>query len=67
MALDGWRFFVLSPAFAIHWGFQELNQQSQFRIMQVNKNRRRFNEFKKEVRIKYKNRNVNGAITRIKV
>ena len=67
MALDGWRFFVLSPAFAIHWGFQELNQQSKIRTWQVNKNRRRFNEFEKEVRAKYENRNVKGAITRTKV
>ena len=62
MALDGWRFLVLSPAFAIHWGFQEKNQQSKIRKMQVNKNRRRFNEFEKEVRAKYEARNGKSTI-----
>jgi hypothetical protein len=62
MALDGWRFLVLSPAFAIHWGFQEKNQQSKIRKMQVNKNRRRFNEFEKEVRAKYEVRNGKSSI-----
>ena len=61
MALDGWKFLVLSPAFAIHWGFQEKNQQNKLRKMQVNKNRRRFNEFEKEVRAKYAARNDKGA------
>ena len=61
MALDGWKFLVLSPAFAIHWGFQEKIQQSKLRKMQVNKNRRRFNEFEKEIREKYAARNSKGA------
>lgn len=53
MALDGWTFLVLSPAYAIHWGFQEKSQQNKLRKMQVNKNRRRFTEFEKEVRARY--------------
>ena len=53
MALDGWKFFVLSPAFAIHWGFQEKNQQTKLRKMQVNKNRQRYSIFEREVRAKY--------------
>lgn len=63
MALDGWKFLVLSPAYAIHWGFQEKNQQTKLRKMQVNKNRRRFNEFEKEVRAKYAAKNGKSAIT----
>ena len=61
MALDGWKFLVLSPAYAIHWGFQEKNQQSKVRKMQVNKNRQRFSGFEKEVRAKYATRNTKGA------
>ena len=61
MALDGWKFLVLSPAYAIHWGFQEKNQQSKVRKMQVNKNRQRFSGFEKEVRAKYAARNTKGA------
>lgn len=53
MALDGWKFHVLSPAFAIHWGFQEKTQQGKIRKLQINRNRKRFNEFEKEVRAKY--------------
>ena len=53
MALDGWKFLVLSPAFAIHWGFQEKTQQGKIRKLQINRNRKRFNEFEKEVRAKY--------------
>ena len=53
MALDGWKFLVLSPAFAIHWGFQEKNQQGKIRKLQINRNRKRFNDFEKEVRAKY--------------
>ena len=61
MALDGWKFLVLSPAFAIHWGFQERNQQNKMRKMQVNKNRQRFNAFEREVRAKYAAKNNKGA------
>ena len=61
MALDGWKFFVLSPAFAIHWGFQEKNQQSKLRKMQVNKNRQRYSIFEREVRAKYTARNSKGT------
>ena len=61
MALDGWKFLVLSPAYAIHWGFQEKNQQSKVRKMQVNKNRQRFSGFEKEIRAKYAARNTKGA------
>ena len=61
MALDGWKFFVLSPAFAIHWGFQEKNQQSKLRKMQVNKNRQRYSIFEREVRAKYAARNSKGS------
>ena len=53
MALDGWKFHVLSPAFAIHWGFQEKTQQGKIRKLQINRNRKRFNDFEKEVRAKY--------------
>ena len=71
MALDGWRFLVLSPSYAIHWGFQEKNQQNKLRKMQVNANRRRFNEFEKEVRAKYvaKNGNIHipGVINKKKI
>ena len=61
MALDGWKFFVLSPAFAIHWGFQEKNQQSKLRKMQVNKNRQRYSIFEREVRAKYAAKNSKGT------
>ena len=61
MSLDGWKFFVLSPAFAIHWGFQEKNQQTKLRKMQVNKNRQRYSIFEREVRAKYAARNSKGT------
>ena len=61
MALDGWKFFVLSPVFAIHWGFQEKNQQTKLRKMQVNKNRQRYSIFEREVRAKYAARNSKGT------
>ena len=64
MALDGWKFLVLSPAYAIHWGFQEKGQQNKIRKMQANANRRRYTEFEREVRAKYgaKNKKVSKAV-----
>ena len=64
MALDGWKFLVLSPAYAIHWGFQEKGQQNKIRKMQANANRRRYTEFEKEVRARYgaKNNKVSKTV-----
>ena len=57
MALDGWTFLVLSPSFAIHWGFQERHQQNKVRKLQTYENFYRFMEFEKEIQAKYAARN----------
>ena len=54
MALAGWRFFVLSPAFAIHWGLQKPGYQKHDRLLEVANNFFRFRPFLGEKISQYK-------------
>ena len=53
MHTAGWTFHVLSPIFAIHWGFQVKKGRPNWREKQNNKNRIRFKSFKNEVLARY--------------
>ena len=57
MALAGWRFFVLSPAFSIHWGLQSPGYQNDNRLSEVKANSIRFKKFVDEKINKYRNIN----------
>ena len=45
MAFAGWRFFVLSPAFAIHWGFHNPGYRTNDRKREVRHIHIRFKSF----------------------
>ena len=53
MYTAGWTFHVLSPIFAIHWGFQVKKGRPNWRERQNSKNRVRFKSFKNEVLVRY--------------
>ena len=54
MTLAGWEFSVLSPAYAIHWGFQtKKNRKGHYRAKQIEANSRRLPAFKRETKAKY--------------
>ena len=53
MHTAGWTFHVLSPIFAIHWGFQVKKGRPNWRERQNSKNRVRFKSFKNEVLVRY--------------
>ena len=53
MHTAGWTFHVLSPIFAIHWGFQVKKDRPKWREGQNSKNRIRFKSFKNEVLARY--------------
>ena len=53
MHTAGWTFHVLSPIFAIHWGFQVKKGRPNWREKQNSKNRIRFKSFKNEVLARY--------------
>lgn len=54
MWVDDWTFQVISPIFAIHWGFQEsIDGYSESRKKQINDNTEKFNDFKKEIWLRY--------------
>ena len=53
MWIAGWSFEVLSPIFAIHWGFQSKKSRPAWRERQNNQNRSRFKAFKQEVWARY--------------
>ena len=53
MHTAGWTFHVLSPIFAIHWGFQVKKDRPKWREGQNSKNRLRFKSFKNEVLARY--------------
>ena len=53
MWMAGWTFEVLSPIFAIHWGFQKKIGRPAWRERQNNRNRVRFKGFKAEVMARY--------------
>ena len=51
--MAGWTFEVLSPIFAIHWGFQKKSERPPWREKQNNQNRIRFDRFKAELLGRY--------------
>ena len=51
---SGWTFKVLSPVFAVHYGFQEKRGRPAWREMQNNRNRKKLDRFKAEVQAKHK-------------
>ena len=53
MQTAGWTFHVLSPIFAIHWGFQVKKDRPKWREGQNSNNRLRFKSFKNEVLARY--------------
>uniref|UniRef100_A0A6A7G5F3 Beta-1,4-glucuronyltransferase 1 n=1 Tax=Hirondellea gigas TaxID=1518452 RepID=A0A6A7G5F3_9CRUS len=53
MFVSGYEFFVLSPLFTLHWGMQVKKSRPQWRETQNNKNRKRFEGFKKEILGRY--------------
>ena len=53
MFVADWKFQVLSPVFAIHWGLQQKKGRPGWRERQNNNNRRRFNKFKSEIYARY--------------
>lgn len=53
MWISGWIFKVISPVFAIHWGFQKKTSRPRWREMQNNRNSLRFKAFKNEVWARY--------------
>ena len=53
MHTAGWTFHVLSPIFAIHWGFQVKKGRPNWRERQNSNNRIRFKSFKNEVLARY--------------
>ncbi len=53
MKMSGWRFLVLSPAFAVHWGFQERRTRPQWRERQVYENSKKMGQFKLELETKF--------------
>ena len=53
MWMAGWTFEVLSPIFAIHWGFQKKSERPPWREKQNNQNRIRFDRFKAELLGRY--------------
>ena len=54
MAFAGWRFFVLSPAFAIHRGLHNPGYKTHDRQLEVVNNRFRFKSFLEEKVSQYK-------------
>ena len=59
MAFAGWRFFVLSPAFAIHWGFHNEGYKTNERKREVRHNFLHFKTFLEEKLMQYKDKNGN--------
>lgn len=53
MNKSGWEFHVLSPLYAVHWGFQERRDQPAFRDRQVKRNEVKYLAFKREMAAKY--------------
>ena len=57
MAFAGWRFFVLSPAFAIHWGFHNPGYRTNYRKREVRHNHIRFKTFLEDKFKQYTDKN----------
>ena len=57
MAFAGWRFFVLSPAFAIHRGFHNPGYKTNDRKREVRHNFLHFKTFFEEKLMQYKDKN----------
>ena len=55
MFIAGYLFQVLSPAFSCHWGLQQKKHRPAWREQQNNLNRKKFENFKKEVFVRFKN------------
>ena len=62
MAIAGWKFYVLSPAFTIHWGFHFAGYQSEHRVKETEKNRIRFKEYLAE-KIEYYSKKKDNGLT----
>ncbi|KAK2717950.1 beta-1,4-glucuronyltransferase 1-like isoform X2 [Artemia franciscana] len=54
MFLSGWKFYVLSPIFLIHWGLQRRSTRPGWRENENTKNRILFTNFKRELIARYK-------------
>ena len=67
MALAGWRFFVLSPAFAIHWGLQSPGYQNDDRLSEVESNSLRFKKYVYEKIYKYRDINYTNNLNYVDV
>ena len=57
MAFSGWKFYVLSPAFAIHWDLQNPGYQKKERLLEVAHNYFRFKSFLSEKISAYQDKN----------
>jgi len=55
MHIAGYQFYVLSPVFTGHWGLQRKQARPAWREQQNNANRRKFDVFKSEIFVRYKN------------
>ena len=53
MSKAGWEFFVLSPCYAVHWGFQSKEDRPAWRERQNNVNSLKFAAFARELKTKY--------------
>ncbi|XP_018018045.1 beta-1,4-glucuronyltransferase 1 [Hyalella azteca] len=54
MLVAGWKFKVLAPIFSIHWGMQTKKGRPRWRETQNRNNRKLFEDFKREITVKYK-------------
>ncbi|EDW32484.1 GL11668 [Drosophila persimilis] len=55
MHIAGYQFYVLTPVFTGHWGLQRKQARPAWREQQNNVNRRKFDVFKSEIFLRYKN------------
>jgi N-acetyllactosaminide beta-1,3-N-acetylglucosaminyltransferase len=53
MYVAGYQFHVLTPVFTIHWGLQNRKGRPSWRERQNSKNRKHFDQFKREVFVRY--------------
>ena len=67
MAIAGWKFFVLSPAFTIHWGFHYAGYQSEHRVREVSNNRVLFKGYMEEKIKHYSGEKDNGVTNKLNI
>ena len=65
MAIAGWKFFVLSPSFAIHWGFHYAGYQDEHRVKEVANNRFLFKGYMEEKIKQYSAKQDNGLTKKL--